>query len=121
MLLQAVSFIMLTVAASFLPALLSMVLLGLGTALVYPNFLTVVAENAHPHQRARSLSIFRFWRDSGYVVGAVLSGILTDAVGLSATLLATATLTAAAGLLAQVRMCCTARLLWKSKVCAEVY
>lgn len=121
MLLQAVSFIMLTVAASFLPALFSMVLLGLGTALVYPNFLTVVAENAHPHQRAQSLSIFRFWRDSGYVVGAVLSGILTDAVGLPATLLATATLTAAAGLLAQLRMCCTAKLLWKSNVCAEVY
>jgi MFS family permease len=121
MLLQAVGLLVLSIAASVFPALLSMVLLGLGTALVYPNFLTVVAENTHPHQRAQSLSIFRFWRDSGYVVGAILSGILADAVGITATLLITAALTAAAGALAQVRMCCTTKLLWKSNLCQESY
>ena len=98
-----------------------MVLLGLGTALVYPNFLTVVAENTHPQQRAQSLSIFRFWRDSGYVAGAILSGLLADAFGIAATLLFVAVITAAAGLLAQVRMCCTLKLFWRSRLCAELY
>jgi MFS family permease len=121
MLLQAIGLLVLTIAASVFPALLSTVLLGLGTALVYPNFLTVVAENTHPHQRAQSLSIFRFWRDSGYVVGAILSGILADVAGITATLLITAALTAAAGVLAQVRMCCTAKLLWKSNICQQAY
>jgi len=79
------------------------------------------AENTHPQQRAQSLSIFRFWRDSGYVVGALLSGILADAVGITLTLLITAVLTAAAAVLAQVRMCCTAKLLWKSTICQEAY
>jgi MFS family permease len=102
-------------------AILAMVLLGGGTALVYPNFLTVVAENTHPYQRAQSLSQFRFWRDSGYVVGALIAGILADAIGVTHTLLFIAMVTAGAGLLAQLRMCCTARLLWKSKVCTELY
>ena len=121
MLLQAIGLLVLTTTASVFTALLSTVLLGLGTALVYPNFLTVVAENTHPQQRAQSLSIFRFWRDSGYVVGALLSGILADAVGITLTLLITAVLTAAAAVLAQVRMCCTAKLLWKSTICQEAY
>jgi MFS family permease len=121
MLLQAIGLVVLTFNLSFLLAVFSMLLLGLGTAMVYPNFLTVVAENTHPHQRAQSLSIFRFWRDSGYVVGALLSGALADAVGIASTLLIVALLTAGAGLIAQVRMCCTAKLLWKSKVCVDVY
>jgi MFS family permease len=121
MLLQAIGLVVLTFNLSFLSATFSMLLLGLGTALVYPNFLTVVAENSHPHQRAQSLSIFRFWRDSGYVVGAILSGALADAVGIPSTLLIIAFITAASGLMAQFRMCCTAKLLWKSNICAEVY
>jgi MFS family permease len=106
---------------NFSPAVFSIVLLGLGTALVYPNFLTVVADNTHPHQLAESLSIFRFWRDSGYVAGALLSGLLADAFGIVATLVIVAALTALAGLVAQIRMCCTFRLLWKSRLCAEMH
>lgn len=120
MLVQAAGLTLLAFSNTFSPAVISMLLLGLGTALVYPNFLTVVAENTHPHQRAESLSIFRFWRDSGYVIGALLSGILADAFGIVVTLLIVAMLTALAGLLAQVRMCCTARLLWKSRLCTEL-
>ena len=98
-----------------------MVLLGLGTALVYSNFLSVVAENTHPTQRAQSLSIFRFWRDSGYVAGALLSGILSEAFGLIPALVIIAAITAFAGLIAQLRMCCTLKLFWSSKICGEVY
>jgi MFS family permease len=121
MMIQGVSLVLLAFSSSFFLAVVSMVLLGLGTALVYPNFLSVVAENTHPEQRAETLSIFRFWRDSGYVFGALLSGLLADAFDIPVTLLIVAALTASAGVLAQLRMCCTLKLLWSSKVCAEVY
>ena len=94
-----------------------MILLGIGTALVYPNFLTVIAESTHPDQRPQSMSIFRFWRDSGYVIGAVLSGIIADRFGIQTAFIAVALITAGAGLLAEVRMCCTTKLIWKSQVC----
>jgi len=57
-------------------------LLGIGTALVYPAFLSGVAQVSHPEQRAESLGIFRFWRDMGYAIGAILSGIIADLLGL---------------------------------------
>ena len=117
MMLQAVALFVITVASSVWINVLAMIILGLGTALVYPNFLTVIAENTHPYQRAQSMSIFRFWRDSGYVVGAVLSGIVSDRFGIQAAFIAVALITAGAGLLAEVRMCCTTKLLWKSEIC----
>ena len=117
MILQAVALFVITIASSLVINVAAMILLGLGTALVYPNFLTVIAENTHPHQRAQSMSIFRFWRDSGYVIGAVLSGIIADQFGITAAFIAVAIITAAAGLLAEVRMCCTTKLIWKSQVC----
>ena len=89
--------------------------------MVYPNFLTVVAENTHPSQRAETLSIFRFWRDSGYVIGAFLSGVLADYFGLEAALIVVAALTALAGVIANYRMCCTKKLLWKSDFCLPAY
>lgn len=119
MIVQAVAIIFIIVSPAFILTLLSTILLGLGTALVYPNFLTVVAENLHPTQRAKGLSIFRFWRDSGYVIGALLAGILADIVGMEITLFIIALLTLAAGLLAQYRMCCTFKLLWRSSHCTE--
>jgi MFS family permease len=121
MLLQAIGLVMVAFSHYFALDMLSMILMGLGTALVYPNFLSVIAENTHPHQRAQSLSIFRFWRDSGYVVGALLSGFLADAFGIGYALTFVALLTASAGLIAQLRMCCTKKLLWNSKLCMEVY
>ncbi|OLY95049.1 MFS transporter [Cnuella takakiae] len=120
MLLQAIGLLLLTYASNFYMALAAMVLMGLGTALVYPNFLTVIAEHTHPQQRSESLSIFRFWRDSGYVAGALLSGFLADKFGLSVTFVFVAALTGAGGLLAHLRMCCTAKFLWKSTRCPEL-
>ena len=117
MLLQAVGIVLLALSSALSVLIISSVLLGLGTALVYPNFLTVVAENTHPSQRAETLSIFRFWRDSGYVIGALLAGALADAFGLTNALLIIAGITAAAGVVAHFRMCCTLKKWWHDVDC----
>src|SRR3989339_238296 len=117
MLLQALAIVLLVLFSSFAGAIIAAVLLGLGTGLVYPNFLTVVAENAHPTQRAEIMGVFRFWRDGGYVIGALLSGFLPDWMGLNWALYAVAAVTAGAGLVANIRMCCTLKLFWRSQEC----
>ncbi len=117
MLLQALAIVLLVVFTSFAGAIIAAVLLGLGTGLVYPNFLTVVAENAHPTQRAEVMGVFRFWRDGGYVIGALLSGFLADWMGLNWALYFVAAITAGAGIVANLRMCCTLKLFWRSQAC----
>lgn len=97
----------------------SMTLLGLGTGLVYPNFLTVIAENLAPQQRSRGLSMYRFWRDSGYVDGALGAGLLADRLNIPSVFLVVALLTAGGGILANLRMCCTYKLLWRSHTCTQ--
>ena len=121
MLLQALAILMVAIASSLPLLILASILLGFGTALVYPNFLSVIAESTHPQQRAESLSIFRLWRDSGYVFGAILSGILADAFGITYALFIVAAITAIAGIIANRRMCCTAKLFWKSEYCVPAY
>lgn len=117
MLLQALAIVLLVFFSSFAGAIIAAVLLGIGTGLVYPNFLTVVAENAHPTQRAEIMGVFRFWRDGGYVIGALLSGFLADWMGLNWALYAVAAITAGAGIVANIRMCCTLKLFWRSQEC----
>ena len=63
--------------------LLGSVLLGLGTAMVYPSLIAAVSDASHPSWRARSLSIYRFWRDLGYALGALSAGIIADVFGIS--------------------------------------
>ncbi len=63
--------------------LLGSVLLGLGTAMVYPSLIAAISDASHPSWRARSLSVYRFWRDLGYAVGALSAGIIADVFGLS--------------------------------------
>jgi len=121
MFLQAMAIISMAMASSYPLLIFSSVLLGIGTALVYPNFLSVIAEWTHPEQHAESLSIFRLWRDSGYVFGALLSGILADAFGIVDSLFIVAAITAIAGMVANRRMCCTNKLFWKSDYCVPVY
>lgn len=58
-------------------------LLGWGTAMVYPTFLATVAENTHPEDRAGSVGVFRLWRDLGYAIGAILTGIIADRLGIN--------------------------------------
>ncbi|AKQ45531.1 MFS transporter [Rufibacter radiotolerans] len=115
MITQGIGIGLLLFADSYPILLGALVLLGLGTALVYPNFLAVVAENTHPHQRPQSLGIFRFWRDFGYVVGAVAAGVFSSLFGIGAVLVGTAVLTVAAGVVSEVRMSCSGRRLWPGK------
>jgi MFS family permease len=79
-------------------------LLGLGTAAVYPVFLSAIADNTHPDQRAESIGIFRLWRDLGYVLGALLTGLLCDWLNPQAAVFVVAVLTALSGFVLQLRM-----------------
>ena len=106
MLLQAFALLGIIVSVESRDYVLQSVLLGVGTAMVYPTFLSTVAENTHPHDRAAALGVFRFWRDLGYAFGAILTGLLTDMLNLEAAVLAVAVLTGIASLVVRVRMRC---------------
>ncbi|HYT97893.1 MAG TPA: MFS transporter [Casimicrobiaceae bacterium] len=80
------------------------VLLGLGTALVYPTLLAAVSDRAHPGWRASAVGVYRLWRDLGYAVGAVLSGVIADAFGLVAAIVFVGALTALSGVIVAFRM-----------------
>jgi MFS family permease len=83
---------------------LAAVLLGAGTAMVYPTLLAVIADVAHPAWRARAVGVYRLWRDAGFPVGALLAGVLADAYGILAAIWGVAALTAASGVVVAVRM-----------------
>jgi len=70
---------------------------GLGTAMVYPTLMAAITDHAHPSWRASSLGVYRFWRDLGYAIGALLSGLIADAVGLEAAIHVVAALTLLSG------------------------
>lgn len=93
MLLQGISILLLLFAATFTHYMVLAVILGFGTALVYPTFLATIAEFTHPVDRAQSLGIFRFWRDLGYAIGAVITGMLADLLGLQMPVLVIGVLT----------------------------
>jgi MFS family permease len=63
--------------------LVSSLLIGIGTAMVYPSLIAAVSDASHPTWRARSLSVYRFWRDLGYAIGALSAGIIADILGLA--------------------------------------
>ena len=77
------------------------VLLGLGTAMVYPTLIAAIGDVASPSWRGSAVGVYRLWRDSGYVVGALLSGLLADRFGMPAAVAAVGVLTIASGLWAQ--------------------
>ena len=115
MVLQGLALGGLAQAGSFALFAVLLALLGWGTALVYPTFLASIAENTHPFDRAKSLGVFRFWRDMGYAVGALLTGVLADAFGIPASIAAVGLLTVATGIWADRRMHCRTNnpTLWK--------
>ena len=82
----------------------AMILLGLGTAMVYPTLLATVGDVAHPSWRGYSVGVYRLWRDGGYVVGAILAGVLGDLLGIPWAIGAIAALTALSGTVAGVVM-----------------
>ena len=80
------------------------VLLGIGTAMVYPTLLAAIGDVTHPTWRASSVGVYRLWRDLGYAVGALLSGVLADAFGLASAIAAVAIVTFASGVVVAFRM-----------------
>jgi len=104
MLLQAASIAAIASTAGFAPWLVAAAGLGLGTAMVYPTLLAVVADVAAPSWRASAVGVYRLWRDLGFAVGAVVAGLLADAAGMSVAILAVAGLTAASGVVVLARM-----------------
>ena len=79
--------------------LLGAALQGLGTAMVYPTLLAAVTDHASPTWRASALGVYRFWRDLGYAVGALVSGLVADWVGLEAAIHLVAALTLLSGVI----------------------
>ncbi len=79
-------------------------LLGAGTAMVYPTLLAAIGDVAHPQWRASSVGVYRLWRDGGFAVGALLAGVIADLLGLGSAIWAVAALTGASGVIVAVRM-----------------
>ncbi|OKJ94960.1 MFS transporter [Streptomyces sp. CB03234] len=104
MLLQAAAIALVAAGTTFAVWAAAQVLLGIGTALVYPTLLAVIGDVAHPAWRARAVGVYRLWRDGGFAVGALLAGALADAYSLTTAIWAIAALTAASGLVVAVRM-----------------
>jgi MFS family permease len=84
--------------------LVGSILLGLGTAMVYPSLIAAVSDASHPTWRARSLSVYRFWRDLGYAIGALSAGLIADRFGLSWAIASIAALTFLSGAIVAVAM-----------------
>jgi len=101
MLTQAAALALFAAASGLALWALAAVLLGAGTALVYPTLLATVGDVAHPGWRASAVGVYRLWRDSGYVVGALVAGIAADLIGLRGAVAIVAALTAISGLVAR--------------------
>ena len=102
--LQALALGVIASVDSFALWAVAAVLLGAGTAMVYPTLLASIGDVAHPAWRARSVGIYRLWRDGGFAAGALLAGIVADALGVHAAVWTVAALTAMSGLVVAVRM-----------------
>lgn len=87
MFMQAAALVVLIWANTMTEFVIIGAILGFGTALVYPTFLATVAENTNPMDRAKSIGIFRLWRDLGYAIGAILTGIISDLFNLNVAIL----------------------------------
>lgn len=101
---QAVGIGVIVISKHFLGFAMGAALLGIGTAMVYPTLLAAIGDVALPAWRASSVGVYRFWRDLGYAVGALLAGISADIVGLSGAMWIVAGITALSGLVAAVRL-----------------
>jgi MFS family permease len=107
--LQAAGIALITVTNTFPQFAGGAVLLGIGTAMVYPTLLAAVGDVAHPSWRASAIGVYRLWRDLGYALGALLAGLVADAFGLQAAMWAIAALTFTSGVVSAARMTETLR------------
>ncbi|MBL7861885.1 MAG: MFS transporter [Cyclobacteriaceae bacterium] len=106
MFVQGVALLAMLWANSFTGFLVLSSLLGIGTAIVYPTFLAAISDYTHPDQRPKSIGIFRLWRDLGYAMGAIATGLIADRFGLVAPILAIGLLTVASSMIVKFRMSC---------------
>jgi MFS family permease len=104
MLLQGIIILALPFTVNFYILATLAALLGLGTALVYPTFLSAIASATLPQQRAESIGVFRLWRDSGYAFGAIISGITADLFGVEYAIGFIGLITVGSALVVKVRM-----------------
>lgn len=99
MLLQGIALALLvTGGGAFSPALLASIMLGVGTAMVYPTLIAAVSDAVEPRDRAQAVGIYRFWRDMGFVAGGLTAGIVADLAGNSGAIAVIAALTVASGI-----------------------
>lgn len=101
---QAAGIAVTALATGFLGFSLGAVLLGIGTAMVYPSLLAAIGDVAHPTWRASAVGVYRLWRDLGYAIGALLAGITADIFGIAAAVWLIAALTFISGVIAAIRM-----------------
>jgi MFS family permease len=106
MILQGIVLLIIPLADNMLHYIILSITLGWGTAMVYPTFLATIAENTNPLDRAKSLGVFRLWRDLGYAFGAILTGIIADTLGLNASIITIGLLTVASSFIIKLRMTC---------------
>ena len=104
MLLQGVAILFIPYISEFYALAGIAAVLGLGTALVYPTFLSAIADATSPRQRAESIGTFRLWRDLGYAFGAIISGVVADAFGIQYAILLIGGLTIGSSLIIKFRM-----------------
>ncbi|HSH98978.1 MAG TPA: MFS transporter [Reyranella sp.] len=101
---QAAALLLTAATQTFGWWLLGSILLGLGTAMVYPTLIAAVSDASHPSWRARSLSVYRFWRDLGYAIGALSAGVMADLFGIAVAIGVIGILTFASGAVAAIAM-----------------
>ena len=104
MLLQGAALALMATTNAFELWVVGAVLLGLGTALVYPTLIAAVGDAAHPRWRATAVGVYRLWRDTGYVVGALLGGIVADVFDLRAAVFVVAVLSVLSGAVVALHM-----------------
>jgi MFS family permease len=101
---QATGLFLTAAMQSFVWWLIASLLLGIGTAMVYPTLIAAISDASHPTWRARSLSVYRFWRDMGYAIGALSAGLIADAFGFVWAIVVIGALTFLSGVIVAVAM-----------------
>lgn len=104
MLIQGLTIVAMAFATSFVQFTLLSILLGIGTAVVYPTFLAAIADYTHPEQRANSIGVFRLWRDLGYAIGAILTGLIADFFGVGDAIILIGLITVSSSIVIKLRM-----------------
>lgn len=104
MLIQGLTIVAMAFATSFVQFTLLSILLGIGTAVVYPTFLAAIADYTHPEQRANSIGVFRLWRDLGYAIGAILTGLIADFFGIGNAIVLIGLITVSSSIVIKIRM-----------------